>query len=216
MATQTLALIGDSILDNAPYTGPESDTTAHLGRLLPGWSVQRVAQDGAVMAEVQAQLGELDSRPAVAVVSIGGNDAIAHLGVLEGRNTHSTDLLEELLAISTDFGRRYEAVARAVAGRAERTVLCTIYEVQLEPPRYAELVRVPLGLLNDQIVRVASGLGLEVLDLRTVCTGPEDFVLQIEPSARGAAKIAEAIAAVVLGGAGLSSARVHSVHLDGD
>lgn len=215
MPTRTLALIGDSILDNAPYTRPEPDTTAHLGRLLPGWSVQRVAQDGAVMAQVAGQLRQLDSRPAVAVVSIGGNDAIAHLGVLEGHATHSTGLLEELLAITSDFGRRYEAVARAVAERAERTVLCTIYEVQLEPLRYAELVRVPLGLLNDQIVRVASRLGLEVLDLRTVCTGPGDFVLQIEPSAQGARKIAEAIAAVVLGGAGLGSARVLSMHPGG-
>ena len=32
MAAQILALFGDSILDNAPYTRPEPDTTTHLER----------------------------------------------------------------------------------------------------------------------------------------------------------------------------------------
>jgi hypothetical protein len=45
MATQTLVLLGDSILDNNPYTRPRPDTTAHLQRLLPDWSVQRCAME---------------------------------------------------------------------------------------------------------------------------------------------------------------------------
>jgi len=211
MTTPSLALLGDSILDNAPYTRPEPDTTAHLKRLLPEWSVQLLAQDGGVMGEVEAQLTRLESRPSVAVLSIGGNDATAHVGILEGRTTYSANMLEELLRITTDFGREYEAVARMVAEHAERVVLCTIYEVQLEPRRYAELVKVPLGLLNDQIIRVGARLGLDVLELRSICTEPADFVQQIEPSARGAEKIARAIAAMVTGGAGLATSRVYAV-----
>lgn len=210
MPSQSLVLLGDSILDNAPYTDPAPDTTTHLQRLLPDWSVRRHAQDGAVMALLDGQLEEMETDASVAVLSIGGNDAVAHIGLLEDREVGAGSFLDELLSMADDFEGRYEPVARAVAARCERTILCTIYEVPLEPPVYARRVRVPLALLNDRVVRVASRIGAEVLELRTVCTTPEDFVLQIEPSAQGAAKIAHAIAAVVTDRAGMSAARVSS------
>lgn len=92
------------------------------------------------------------------------------------------------------FASRYAQVVGEVLPRARRTILCTIYEVQLEPATYAMLARVPLAVINDRIQRVGAALGADVLDLRTVCTVPADFVLQIEPSAEGALKIARAIA----------------------
>ena len=209
MSEQTLVLLGDSILDNRPYTAPEPDTAAHLHRLLGrAWSVQRLAQDGAVMADMRFQLGQLQGRPTVAVLSIGGNDAAEHVGLLGRRAATSSEVLQELLEIADNFSRRYEAVARAVAERAARTVLCTIYEVQLEPALYARLARVPLAVLNDRIIRTAARLGVDVLELRTVCTEETDFVLQIEPSAQGAAKIARAIAAVLQHDTLLRSGRV--------
>lgn len=56
----------------------------------------------------------------------------------------------------------------------------------------------PLALLNETIIRTGARLGLDVLELRSVCTEPSDFVMQIEPSPQGAAKIAKAIAALLL------------------
>jgi len=206
----TLALIGDSILDNAPYTRPEPDTTSHLQRLLPDWSIERFARDGATIGDLGFQLRQVENRPAVGVLSIGGNDAVEHIGLLDRRTTSSAATLEELLSIATDFGERYQPAARAVIDRCDRVVLCTIYEVQLQPARYAQLARVPLAVLNDRIIQIGSRLGVDVLDLRTVCTDPADFVRQIEPSARGAKKIAQAIAGVVRDGAGLTSGRVFS------
>lgn len=198
MSGQRLVLLGDSILDNYPYTMPELDTTAHLNRILaPAWSAELLAVDGATMDRVASQLDRLDGRPDVAVLSIGGNDMTSHVDLLMRRDTSAAEVFEELLTIADEFAEQYERVASAVAGRAQRTVLCTIYEVQLEPPIAARLVRVPLGVINDRISRIGSQLGLEVLELRSVCTVPEDFVYQIEPSAQGAAKIASAIAALV-------------------
>jgi len=209
MPVSRVTLLGDSILDNGPYTRPDPDTTAHLARLLsPQWSVERLAQDGATMSGLPAQLGALEGRPEYAVLSIGGNDAIEHIGVLDRRASHAAEVLAELLAITDEFDGRYQAAARAVAERSERTVLCTIYEAPLEPAAAARLARVPLALLNDRIVRTGARLGLDVLELRSVCTEAADFVLQIEPSPRGAAKIARAIAAVIQGGSPLRSGRV--------
>jgi lysophospholipase L1-like esterase len=166
--------------------------------------------DGSTMADISSQLRQLSGRPDVAVLSVGGNDAVQHVAILSRPATSSAEALHQLLAIAEDFAARYDAVARAVAKRADRVVVCTIYEAPLEPPMYAELARVPLSLLNDRIIRVGSQLGLDVLDLRTVCNDPRDFVLQIEPSARGAAKIAQAIAALVSEKEKLGSARVFS------
>jgi lysophospholipase L1-like esterase len=161
-----------------------------------------------MMHNVAEQLSVLRDRPTVAVLSVGGNDAIEHIDILEQPAETSGAVLNDLDAIGASFHSAYERVARAVAGRAARTILCTIYEVQLEPPVFAKRVRVPLAVLNDRILRVGAKLGLDILELRTVCTEPSDFVQQIEPSAQGAAKIAKAIAGVMQGDGGLSSGRV--------
>ena len=208
MSQNSLLLIGDSILDNAPYARPAPDTATHLRHLLPGWSVRLVARDGAMMHHVLEQLRGLDRRTTAAVLSIGGNDAAQHIGLLDQPRLGSTEVLGQLLDIAESFAKRYEALARAVADRAERTILCTIYEVQLQPARYAQLARIPLAVLNDRIVRIGTSLGMEILELRTVCTKPGDFVLEIEPSATGARKIAEAVAAVVRDDSTIRSTRV--------
>jgi len=210
MAEQKVVLLGDSILDNAPYTEPEPDTAAHLRRILgAAGSVDLRARDGATMADVPRQLERTADRGATAVLSIGGNDATAHIGILARPASDSAAVIGDLLEIADDFGRRYEEVARTVAAHYQRTVLCTIYEVQLEPAPLARLARVPLALLNDRIIRTAGLLGLEVLELREVCTAPSDFVLQIEPSATGAAKIAQAIAGLLEPGPSARSTRIH-------
>lgn len=95
--------MGDSILDNAPYTRPKPDTTAHLQQLLSSWSVRRLAVDGSVMADIAAQLDVLEEQPAVIVLSVGGNDAVDHIGVLDQQGTSSAEVLAQLLQISNDF-----------------------------------------------------------------------------------------------------------------
>lgn len=75
-------LLGDSILDNAPYTTPKPDTAAHLRRLIgERWSIEVLARDVARMARMQEQLVRID-RPATAVLSVGGNDVTRHVGML--------------------------------------------------------------------------------------------------------------------------------------
>jgi hypothetical protein len=69
---------------------------------------------------------------------------------------------------------------------------------------------VPLAIFNDRIIRTAGRHGVDVLDLRSVCTEPSHFVLEIEPSAQGARKIAEAIAAVIKGPGAVPGVRIYS------
>src|SRR5262245_58750330 len=116
MAHPTLVLVGDSILDNEPYTRPEPSTTDHLERLLPDWLVGRAATDGSAMADVSSQLREIKVRPSVIVLSVGGNDALEHIDLLDRPAASAPEVLAELLRIADDFETRYEAVARLCAG----------------------------------------------------------------------------------------------------
>ena len=209
---QRLALLGDSILDNKPYVAPEPDTATHLQRsLVHSWIVDLLARDGSEMPDIRFQMDDLPAVPDLAILSIGGNDAINHIGLLEHRATTTTDLLDQLQSVAETFGARYRQVLEGVLPRVNRLVVCTIYEPPLTDARTARLARVPLTLLNDQIVRTATALALDVLDLRAVCTQPTDFVKEIEPSAVGARKIAEAIEALVRGSTPRSRTQLFAV-----
>jgi lysophospholipase L1-like esterase len=107
VTSSRVVLLGDSILDNAPYTDPEPDTTAHLRRMLGSeWHVERLARDGATMNSVPSQLKQLEGRPTVAVLSVGGNDATQHIGLLEREAATAAEVLDELVSIADDFGRK--------------------------------------------------------------------------------------------------------------
>jgi hypothetical protein len=193
-----LALLGDSTLDNRAYVAPHPDTAAHLRTALGAdWSVELSARDGATMEDLRFQWIALASPPDAAVLSVGGNDALAHVDVLEDRRTSAHALLARLLELADDFGERYARALDELRPRVQRLLVCTVYEAPLADPVTARLARVPLALLDDRIVRAAARAGVDVIDLRAICTEDADFVRQIEPSPAGARKIALAIAAAV-------------------
>jgi hypothetical protein len=196
--SEHLVLLGDSILDNRTYTSPEPETAECLrGMLGSGWTVDLLARDGAMMSEVPYQLERVRGRPDVTVLSVGGNDALGHIGILEEGVDAARPVLSRLADIAEDFGGRYRRVLAATRPRSRRLIACTIYEPPMFDVTTTRLLRVPLTLLNDQIVREAARAGVDVLDLRSVCTSPADFVRQIEPSAQGARRIAAAIETAV-------------------
>jgi lysophospholipase L1-like esterase len=154
------------------------------------------------MAAVPAQAQHLPRDVDLAVLSVGGNDAMEHVDLLQQPAQSSGQTLDALTAMADEFAANYDRVAKSVRDRAPRLVLTTIYEPPLVGKNTASRARVLLTLLNDHVLRTAYRLGMDVLDLRAICTSPGDFSLQIQPSAAGAAKIAKAIAAVAAGTGG--------------
>lgn len=194
-----MVLLGDGILANGKHTNKEPDTAATIRGLLPGWTVMLLAGEGSAMSAVPAQLQRLPANPDLVVLSVGGNDAMEHTDLLQQPAKSSGETLDALIAMVDGFTQKYEALVRTVRGRAPRLILCTIYEPPLVGKNTASRARVLVTLLNDRILRTAYRSGSDVLDLRAICTGPEDFRMQIEPSASGAAKIGRAIAAIAGG-----------------
>ena len=194
-----LVLLGDGILANGKHTNKEPDTAATLRGLLPGWTVTLLAGEGSPMSAVPAQLQRLPANPDLIVLSVGGNDAMEHVDLLQQPVKSSGETLDALISMVDGFTQKYDALVQTVRGRAPRLVLCTIYEPPLVGKNTASRARVLVTLLNDRILRTAYRAGADVLELRAICTGSDDFRMQIEPSASGAAKIGRAIAAIAGG-----------------
>jgi hypothetical protein len=187
-----VALLGDSIFDNGVYTGGEPDVVTHLRGMLPGWQASLLAIDGSIAADLPEQLKRVQDESHL-VISLGGNDALQSLDLFEKR----VKTVAEALVLLERAIAKFEQVYRAAIGFAlaldRETTLCTIYG----PDIGVAGTRAGLMLFNDVILRVAFEHHLPVIDLRSVCTEPQDFVHDVEPSGQGGRKVAAAVAQVL-------------------
>jgi lysophospholipase L1-like esterase len=190
-----VALLGDSIFDNAVYVRPGPDIATQLRELLPdGWRATLAAVDGAVIDHVAGQLRRVPDDATHLVVSAGGNDALGHTGLLDRPARSSAEVLGWLADAAEVFEARYRRMLDTILARGLPTTVCTIYNGNLGPPAQ-RLATTALAVFDDAILRVAAARRVPVIELRHVCTEPADYANPIEPSARGGAKIARAIAA---------------------
>jgi hypothetical protein len=198
-----VVLLGDSIFDNAAYVGGGPDVIAQLGAALPsGWRATLLAVDGAVATDVPRQLARLPGDATDIILSVGGNDALGHVGLLDRRARSGAEVLSWFAEAIAGFSQRYRALLARLADAVDdrRVFVCTIYEGNLggEVQRAAAAA---IGMFNDVITRAARERNWAVLELRDICREPADYANPIEPSVRGGEKMARAIAALVSGGA---------------
>lgn len=193
---QHLVLVGDSVFDNRAYTQGEPEVAAHLKDLLPSWGVTLRAVDGSTTLDLKPQLQDFPTDATQVVVSIGGNDALDNVDLLELRVASTAEALDLFDARVATFERNYRAVVQAVVGLGVPTTLCTVYNGNFDGAQ-ARRIRVALTMFNDVVLRTALGFGLNVIELRQVCTESADFANPIEPSGVGGRKIALAIARAV-------------------
>src|SRR6185295_3312208 len=189
-----IALLGDSIFDNAPYTSGGPAVIDHLRQALPaGWSADLLALDGSVSRDVSDQLKNLSADHTHLVLSVGGNDALLRADVLTTPVRLSGEAFILLAQAVDDFAAAYGETIDEVLGLGLPLVVCTIYNGNFDPPEYQAAARIALCGFNDVILRVALRRSLPVIELRDVCTTSNDFANPIEPSVEGGAKIARAI-----------------------
>jgi len=189
-----VVLLGDSIFDNGAYTSGGPDVTAQLRSLLPGgWTVGLVAVDGARVEDVFRQLERLPAEASHLVLSVGGNDALAHSEILEGPAASAPQLLGFLADAAESFERRYRRLVDRLLERELPLTVCTIYNGNFPDPGFQRLASTALCIFNDPILRIAFEQRLTVIDLRLICNEAADYANPIEPSSRGGAKIAGTI-----------------------
>src|SRR5262245_43448422 len=102
-----VVLLGDSIFDNARYVPGGPAVIQQIQERLPrGWKASLLALDGAVVADVGNQVRQLPDDATHLVVSVGGNDALEHSGIvrMEG-GIASPGLLSDLADVRGSFQR---------------------------------------------------------------------------------------------------------------
>jgi hypothetical protein len=154
-------LVGDSVFDNRAYIrGP--DVVALLRQRLPdNWTATLLAVDGAIIADVPAQLGRLPADATHVVVSAGGNDALRVASVLEEAATTVSEAVIRLAAARDGFWRDYRVMLDAVAATRLPAGVATIYEPRFPDPGLRKVASAALAMLNDCITREAFSRGCQ-------------------------------------------------------
>lgn len=199
MTRHHIALLGDSIFDNAAYVPNGPAVIDHLRQiLLPDGRATLLARDGDVVADIADQILDLPPDASHLVLSVGGNDALAVADVGSFPAGTVSDALRHLTRIRLDFLGGYRKMLRRLIDLELPLAVCTVYEAI--PGLTAEL-QTALCVFNDSIIREALAARLPIIDLRHVCTQPGDYseISPIEPSGEGGRKIAQAIRGWIAG-----------------
>jgi lysophospholipase L1-like esterase len=196
-----VVLLGDSIFDNKSYVQRgQPDVVAQVQAKLPeGWRATLCAVDGAVTRNVEGQLRTVPSDASHLIVSVGGNDALRNSGILREGARSVAEVIARFADVQDEFAQSYRAMLDKVQERRLPVAVCTIYDARFPDPREQRLVVTALSIFNDIIMREAFGRRLPLVDLRLICSEPDDYANPIEPSAKGGDKIAGAITQVVAG-----------------
>lgn len=194
-----LVLLGDSIFDNALYVGDRPNVIQQLKAKLPDtWKATLKAVDGHKIDDVYAQLENLPEDATHLILSVGGNNALSHLRILNQNVTSSTQVFSELANISHEFEQQYQRLLRKILSFNLPTAVCTIYYPNHSQYFERQIAIAALATFNDVIIKQAFLTGIPLIDLRLTCSQTQDYANAIEPSAIGGAKIVNAIMNVVL------------------
>jgi lysophospholipase L1-like esterase len=190
---QHLVLLGDSIFDNGAYVGSEPDVTTHLIQLVPAdWKITLCAVDGDKTDDVIRQMRRVPEGASHLILSVGGNDALAHSHLLSDTTTPGMQILEYLDSAARSFKSSYRRLIKKISNLRLPLAVFTIYNGNLEPP-FIRAARAAVAVFNDKIYQVAGEYSVPVFELRRICNEPSDYANPIEPSSSGGKKIATSI-----------------------
>ncbi|MBV6496993.1 MAG: tetratricopeptide repeat protein [Acidobacteria bacterium ACB1] len=193
-----IVLLGDSIFDNKSYVNGGKDTIANLREQMPDdWTATLLAVDGSVADNVQQQLSGIPADATHLFISVGGNDALGEIRILQMSASSAADVFNELSNVAERFERRYSRMLNSVVATGKPTAACTIYYPCYPDARSQKLAIAALASFNDVITRQAFLAGVPLIDLRYVCDSESDYANPIEPSEEGGAKIAGTLLRVV-------------------
>jgi len=191
--TQNIALVGDSIFDNAGYVPGEPAVAEQLRCLTPDdVDVTLLAVDGDFVSDVSRQIQRMSPETTHLFVSAGGNNALSYAQEMLHQFETAAEMFREWARIQKEFRSEYREMLSNVTALNRKAALCTIYDAV---PSIDEIEATGLSLFNDVIVSETIAAGLPLVDLRQVCTEVDDYsrLSPIEPSCSGGAKIAAAL-----------------------
>jgi hypothetical protein len=171
------------------------------------WSASLLAIDGSTTHNVPEQMERLPRQATHLVLSVEGNDALTYasrlgIALFGDRGTSTENSLHALADIHDEFETHYRSAVDACLQAKLPLTICTIYNGCFPDQAYQRIASLALAVFNDVILNVAIEKSLPVIDLRSICSDPQDYANPIEPSSIGGDKIAQVIVAQVTGPGG--------------
>ena len=180
---KNIVLIGDSMLNNSAYVYANQSVPDILSKELTGNTVYNFAKDGSTIADCYTQLDkisiDLNNSNTYIFLSCGGNNI---LNSRQKMNTNTT----------TNLFDKYSELITSIRTRvpnAQLYVLNLYYPANTHYTSYHSTIEQWNNLLEDN----ASGLGYTMINLSSLLVLEDDFVYNIEPSAKGGQKIVNEI-----------------------
>lgn len=196
-----IVLLGDSIFDNARYTSGGPDVISQVRQFVPaGWQASLLAVDGSTTDDIPLQAKGVPADASHLVLSVGGNDAIMSADILYAPAQSIAHALSALHDVSQKFEEKYRRAVEACRRLQLPMAICTIYNGCFPDPEYQRRISTALMVFNDVILRVGIEATLTIVDLRLICSSPDDYANPIEPSSMGGAKIARSLVHLITGG----------------
>jgi len=193
-----VSLLGDSIIDNKVYVGEgELSVTEHLQHNSSS-NFTMIAVDGDTTEDVlENQLENLKEPVSHIVLSIGGNDLLQNLHLLQDETSGMKFALEKSSELIGEIQENYTKILEHLSNYDAKVLLCTVYEGDLKSDvmlaQFDKAGQAMLKMHNDTVYYLASKFDVDVLELRNIFTNKEDYANPIEPSHIGGEKLAKAI-----------------------
>lgn len=193
-----IVLLGDSIFDNKVYVGDEPDVVSHLRAVIPqDWQATLKAVDGSLVENVGGQVAEIPTDATHLFVSAGGNDALMNADILGTKASSAADIFNDLYNRIHSFEIQYRRMLEMVSSQTLPITVCTIYYPNFSDYSFQKIATAALSAFNDAIIKQAILSRIPLIDLRLVCNEKDDYANDIEPSGKGAKKIAAKIFEIV-------------------
>ena len=130
-----LILLGDSVFDNAAYTGGGPAVIDHVRKSLPpDWACTLFAIDGSTTANIESQIAALPETATHLVLSVGGNDALLHADILDEPVQFSGQAFGRLYEVVQEFRVNYERTVALCLRFRLPLVICTVYNGNFPSP----------------------------------------------------------------------------------
>lgn len=187
-----VVLLGDTLLE--AYTTidktPGKFENAVLPRTRHPWKLSVVS---AAEVEREGPALELPKGATHAMIFIEGNHAIEQSGLLDSRPDAYGQTLAQLSLAADEFERTVERLIRVAQAARLVIMVCTMFQPGYKDPVRQRTACAALAVFNDRVTKRAAEARVSLIDLRLVCSEPDDYDKPTLLSKSGVQKVANVI-----------------------
>jgi hypothetical protein len=187
-----VVLLGDALLE--AYSSIDKTPGKFEDALLPGTRNQwKISVVSAAEVESAGPALVLPGDATHAIIFIEGNHAIEQSGLLHSRPDAYGQKLEQLSLAADEFEHTLARLIHVAQAARLVIMVCTMFAPYYKDPVRQRTACAALAVFNDRVTKRAAEARVSLIDLRLICTEPEDYDKPTQLSKSGLQKTANVI-----------------------